>query len=86
MFHREFDLTIEKQGVIIPFALPPVAQLDSVADSDSEGRGFESLRAGHVVADYVSFATTFLLEKSSTHSRRRSSFPQKVTLAAAVRL
>ena len=26
---------------------PPVAQLDSAADSDSEGRGFESLRAGH---------------------------------------
>ncbi len=24
---------------------PPVAQLDSAADSDSEGRGFESLRA-----------------------------------------
>ena len=28
----------------------------------------------------------FSFEKSSAHSRRRSSFPQKVTLAAAVRL
>ena len=26
--------------------LPPVAKLDIAADSDSEGRGFESLRAG----------------------------------------
>ena len=26
---------------------PPVAQLDNAADSDSEDRGFESLRAGH---------------------------------------
>lgn len=25
---------------------PPVAKLDIAADSDSEGRGFESLRAG----------------------------------------
>lgn len=25
---------------------PPVAQLDNAADSDSEDRGFESLRAG----------------------------------------
>ena len=28
-------------------AYPPVAKLDIAADSDSEGRGFESLRAGH---------------------------------------
>ena len=27
-------------------AHPPVAKLDIAADSDSEGRGFESLRAG----------------------------------------
>ncbi len=26
---------------------PPVAQLDNAADSDSEERGFKSLRAGH---------------------------------------
>ena len=29
------------------FRFPPVAKLDIAADSDSEGRGFESLRAGH---------------------------------------
>lgn len=40
----------------------PVAQLDRVFDYESKGRGFESLRARHVVADYVSFATTFLLK------------------------
>lgn len=28
------------------FIYPPVAKLDIAADSDSEGRGFESLRAG----------------------------------------
>lgn len=27
------------------YFLPPVAKLDIAADSDSEGRGFESLRA-----------------------------------------
>ena len=27
---------------------PPVAKLDIAADSDSEGRGFESLRAGQL--------------------------------------
>ena len=27
---------------------PPVAQLDNAADSDSEERGFESLRAGQI--------------------------------------
>ena len=29
---------------------PPVAQLDNAADSDSEERGFESLRAGQTCA------------------------------------
>lgn len=33
-------------GFSVP-SYPPVAQLDRVADSDSEGRGFESLRADH---------------------------------------
>ena len=28
---------------------PPVAKLDIAADSDSEGRGFESLRAGQKI-------------------------------------
>ena len=40
----------------------PVAQLDRVFDYESKGRGFESLRARHVVVDYVLFATTFLLK------------------------
>ena len=31
---------------IILFVHPPVAKLDIASDSDSEGRGFESLRAG----------------------------------------
>ena len=45
----------------------PVAQLDSASDSDSEGRRFESCRAYHVVASFVSLATTFyaLRQKSS---------------------
>ena len=41
----------------------PVAQLDRVSDSDSEGRAFESHQAYHVVADFVSFATTIFLSE-----------------------
>ncbi len=40
----------------------PVAQPDRVFGYEPKGRGFESLLARHVVADYVSFATTFLLK------------------------
>lgn len=32
----------------LEFIYPPVAQPDNAADSDSEERGFESLRAGHL--------------------------------------
>ena len=38
--------TRSKDGVAV-LLYPPVAQLDNAADSDSEERGFESLRAGH---------------------------------------
>jgi hypothetical protein len=37
----------------------PVAQLDRALDSDSKGHAFESHRAYHVVADYISFAAAF---------------------------
>ena len=38
-----------KRQIMFPiYIYPPVAKLDIAADSDSEGRGFESLRAGHV--------------------------------------
>ena len=37
-----------KRQIMFPiYIYPPVAKLDIAADSDSEGRGFESLRAGH---------------------------------------
>ena len=40
-----------KRQIMFPiYIYPPVAKLDIAADSDSEGRGFESLRAGHKVA------------------------------------
>lgn len=39
-----------KRQIMFPiYIYPPVAKLDIAADSDSEGRGFESLRAGHNV-------------------------------------
>ena len=39
-----------KRQIMFPiYIYPPVAKLDIAADSDSEGRGFESLRAGHKV-------------------------------------
>ena len=35
--------------LLCDFIFPPVAKLDIAADSDSEGRGFESLRAGQKI-------------------------------------
>ena len=38
-----------KRQIMFPiYIYPPVAKLDIAADSDSEGRGFESLRAGQI--------------------------------------
>ena len=34
-------------GIIVLYQYLPVAQLDRVPDSDSDGRRFESCRAGH---------------------------------------
>ena len=42
-----------------------VAQLDRVTGYEPVGRGFESLPARHVVADFISFATTFLFPGQS---------------------
>ncbi len=36
---------VQYEGIPI---LPPVAQLDRVSDFESEGRRFESYRAGHI--------------------------------------
>ena|GEM_PF-5207321 len=45
-----------------------VAQFGRALRSGRRGRRFKSCQPDHVVADYVSFATTFLLSKSSlTH-------------------
>ena len=43
---RRGKITVALKRHMIEY--PPVAKLDIAADSDSEGRGFESLRAGHV--------------------------------------
>ena len=42
---RRGKITVALKRHMIEY--PPVAKLDIAADSDSEGRGFESLRAGH---------------------------------------
>ena len=43
--------------------------MDRASDSDSEGRWFDSSRVRHVVTDFVSFVTAFLLKKPSlTHA------------------
>ena len=42
------------------YKFPPVAQLDNAADSDSEDRGFESLRAGQKKA-LAKKASAFLM-------------------------
>ena len=41
------DTKIKKERDFPVLKFPPVAQLDNAADSDSEERGFESLRAGY---------------------------------------
>ena len=46
---RKTTLTVMKNEYLQALTeglYPPVAQLDNAADSDSEDRGFESLRAG----------------------------------------
>ena len=49
MYFRKKHFTFsEKCDIIIPaMCFPPLAQLDRVSDSDSEGHRFESCRAGH---------------------------------------
>ena len=42
---RRGKITVALKRHMIEY--PPVAKLDIAADSDSEGRGFESLRADH---------------------------------------
>ena len=52
------------------------SSMDRASDSGSECWGFESLRAYHVVADCVSFATTFFFQANViARSLRRSSSP-----------
>ena len=48
MYFRKKHFTFsEKCDIIIPaMCFPPLAQLDRVSDSDSEGHRFESCRAG----------------------------------------
>ncbi len=43
------------------FSYPPVAKLDIAADSDSEGRGFESLRAGQMCVKFHTACSFFAL-------------------------
>ncbi len=45
-----------------------MAQLDNAADSDSEERGFESLRAGHVGAKSALLRLIFCLRQKISHS------------------
>ena len=44
---------------------PGVAKLGIALGSGPRDRGFKSRHSDHVVADFVSFATTFLFKKSS---------------------
>ena len=46
--------------IILYMLFVPVAQLDRVSDSDSEGRAFESHQAYHVGTDFASFRFFFV--------------------------
>lgn len=61
-----------KSSIIPPY--PGVAQFGRALALGARCRRFESCRPDHVVADYMSFATTFF-QKVISHSLRRSSFP-----------
>ena len=51
MIHAPLEQAGGYQGLLQERQVyPPVAKLDIAADSDSEGRGFESLRAGQIKA------------------------------------
>ncbi len=51
MIHAPLEQAGGYQGLLQERQVyPPVAKLDIAADSDSEGRGFESLRAGQKTA------------------------------------
>ena len=58
-----------------------VAQLDRVTGYEPVGRGFESLQPYHVVADFVSFATTFSFSKQTSSLIHSVAPPFKIETA-----
>ncbi len=74
---------------IICKPLPPVAQLDNAADSDSEEWGFKSLRAGHAKgtrkrAFCNEVATTWLMKKLRAYANEDA--PSELILNRATSL
>ena len=61
-----YNKTRVKRQIMFPiYIYPPVAKLDIAADSDSEGRGFESLRAGHTCGEQVAHRRFFIIKFSA---------------------
>ena len=60
---RRGKITVALKRHMIEY--PPVAKLDIAADSDSEGRGFESLRAGHTCGEQVAHRRFFIIKFSA---------------------
>ena len=56
---RRGKITVALKRHMIEY--PPVAKLDIAADSDSEGRGFESLRAGQMCVKFHTACSFFAL-------------------------
>ena len=53
------------------YPFPPVAQLDNAADSDSEDRGFESLRAGQ---KYDNWKLPYFIQSEGLVCNRRQAY------------
>ena len=61
---------------------PPVAKLDIAVDSDSKGRGFESLRADHTCGEQIAHRRFFIIKSSARVYGRYlfcQRFPMKTT-------
>ena len=66
---------MRKNAYALRAIFPSVAQLDNAADSDSEDRGFESLRAGHRSPHCVAMRAS---ERSVPYRAREVCFASEV--------
>ena len=77
-YNRFRDLAFASSWYIVP----PVAKLDIAADSDSEGRGFESLRAGQKKS--VNLVLGLFFRSRDSNPKRATSVKQNIRFRKTV--